>query len=183
MLYRAYLTDRQVLMIGNGGSSSTASHMAVDVGKAAAAHGGRRLRVISLAENPAMVTAIANDCGYENVFVEQLKSLLRPGDVLVALSASGNSNNILRAIDLARSKGAQVVALLGFSGGAAAALADVAIVVPSDDYGVIENVHMVINHIITDYLRSRVAEGGGGRVSASVAWDASARVEPPTAAR
>lgn len=164
VLYRAYRNDKQVFTLGNGGSSSTASHMAADLAKNTIGPSMRRFRITSLNENAAIMTALANDLGYENVFVEQLVNLIRAGDVLVVVSASGNSPNVLRAMEYARGRSAEVVALLGFNGGAAAALADLAIVVPSDDFGVVEDIHLVINHILVDYFKAQLAEAKPWRV-------------------
>ncbi len=157
ILLRAYRNDKQVFVIGNGGSSSTATHMAADLAKNTIGPNMRRFRIASLSDNAAIVTALANDIGYENVFSEQLTSLVRAGDVLIAVSASGNSPNVLNAMRYARSRSAEVVALLGFDGGQAAALADLAIIVPSGDYGVVEDIHLVINHMLVDYFRDQLA--------------------------
>jgi D-sedoheptulose 7-phosphate isomerase len=159
ILFRAYRNDKQVLVIGNGGSSSTASHMAADLAKNTIGPNMRRFRIMSLNDNAAIVTALANDLGYENVFSEQLTSLVGAGDVLIAVSASGNSPNILNAMRYARSRSAEVVGLLGFDGGQAVALADLAIIVPSNDYGVVEDLHLVINHILVDFFRDQLAVG------------------------
>jgi D-sedoheptulose 7-phosphate isomerase len=157
-LYRAYKNEKQVFTLGNGGSASTSSHMAADIAKNTIGPNMRRFRVLSLNDNLATMTALANDLGYENVFREQLKNLIRPGDVLIAVSASGNSPNVIGAIHYAREQCAEVVALLGFDGGQAAALADVPIVVPSNHYGVIEDAHLIINHIVVDYFKVRLGE-------------------------
>ncbi len=153
ILGRAYRNDKQVFTVGNGGSSSLASHMAADLAKNTIGPNMKRFRIISLTENAAIVTALANDLGYENVFSEQLTNLIRSGDVLIVVSASGSSPNILNAMRYARSRSAETVGLLGFDGGQAAALADVAIVVPSDDYGIVEDVHLIINHILVEHFR------------------------------
>jgi D-sedoheptulose 7-phosphate isomerase len=158
MLYRAYQNEKQVFTLGNGGSASTASHMAADIGKNTIGPNMRRFRVLSLNDNAAMLTALANDLGYEHVFREQLQNLIRPGDLLIALSGSGNSANVLNAIRYAQKQCAQVAGILGFDGGEASRLVDVAIVVPSDHYGVVEDVHLIINHIIVDHFKSRLAE-------------------------
>ena len=121
-LYRAYRNEKQVFTAGNGGSASTASHMAADLGKNTIGPNMPRFRIVSLSENAAIVTALANDLGYESVFSEQLTNLIRAGDVLIVVSASGNSPNILRAIRYAQKQSAEVVGLLGFDGGAAAGL-------------------------------------------------------------
>lgn len=157
-LLRAYRNEKQVFTIGNGGSSSTASHMAADLAKNTIGPNMRRFRISSLNDNAAIVTALANDLGYENVFAEQLMSLIRAGDVLIVVSASGNSPNVINAIRYARSQSAHVAGLLGFDGGIAATLVDNPIVVPSDDYGVVEDIHLIINHMLVDYLRDNFIE-------------------------
>jgi D-sedoheptulose 7-phosphate isomerase len=157
ILYRAYRNERQVFTVGNGGSASTASHMAADLGKNTIRPNMRRFRILSLNDNAAIVTALANDLGYENVFSEQLINLIRPGDLLIAVSASGNSPNVLNAMRYAREQCAEVIGVLGFDGGTAAEIADVAIVVPSYDYGVVEDLHLIINHILVDYFKARLA--------------------------
>jgi D-sedoheptulose 7-phosphate isomerase len=157
-LLGAYRNDKQVFTIGNGGSSSTASHLAADLSKNTTGANTRRFRITSLNDNAAIVTAIANDLGYENVFVEQLINLIRPGDVLIAVSASGNSLNIVRAIRYAQEQSAHVAALLGFDGGEAAKLADNAIIVPSSDFGIVEDLHLAINHILVEYFRDYLAQ-------------------------
>jgi D-sedoheptulose 7-phosphate isomerase len=158
MLYRAYSNEKQVFTLGNGGSASTASHMAADIGKNTIGANMGRFRVLSLNDNMATVTAIANDLGYENVFGEQLKNLVRAGDLVIAISGSGNSPNILNGMRCARAACAEVAAILGFDGGKALDLADVAVVIPSSDYGVVEDAHLIINHIIVDYFKARLAE-------------------------
>jgi D-sedoheptulose 7-phosphate isomerase len=161
MLYRTYRNGQQVFTLGNGGSASTASHMAADLAKNTISANMRRFRVLSLNDNQALLTALANDLGYQNVFSEQLKNLIRAGDLLIALSASGNSLNVLNAIRYAQRQCAEVVGILGFQGGEAARLADVSIIVPSDHYGIVEDVHLIINHILVDHFRHRLAEDAG----------------------
>src|ERR687887_1258837 len=107
MLYRAYRDGKQVFTLGNGGSASTASHMATDLAKNTIGANMRRFRILSLNDNDALLTALANDLGYENVFSEQLKNLIRAGDLLIAISASGNSPNVLNAIRYAREQSAE----------------------------------------------------------------------------
>jgi D-sedoheptulose 7-phosphate isomerase len=161
MLYRTYRNGQQVFTLGNGGSASTASHMAADLAKNTISANMRRFRVLSLNDNQSLLTAVANDMGYENVFSEQLKNLIRAGDLLVAISASGNSPNVLNAIRYAQGQCAGVVGILGFHGGEAARLADLAIIVPCDHYGVVEDVHLIINHILVDYFGRRLADDRG----------------------
>ena len=158
MLYRAYRNDKQVFTLGNGGSASTASHMAADLAKNTIGTNMRRFRVLSLNDNAAILTSLANDLGYENVFREQLENLVRPGDLLIALSASGRSPNVLKALRYAQAQCAQTACLLGFEGGDAASLCDVAIIVPTEHYGVVEDVHLIINHILVDYFKAKLAD-------------------------
>jgi D-sedoheptulose 7-phosphate isomerase len=138
--------------------------MAADLAKNTISANMRRFRVLSLNDNQALLTALANDLGYQNVFSEQLKNLIRAGDLLIALSASGNSPNVINAIRYAQRQCAEVVGILGFQGGEAARLADVSIVVPSDHYGIVEDVHLIINHILVDHFRHRLAEDAGWMV-------------------
>lgn len=156
-LYRAYRNGKQVFVAGNGGSASTASHMAADLAKNTIGPNMRRFRIFSLNDNVAIMTALANDLSYEDIFVEQLINIIGPGDVLIVVSGSGNSVNVLKAMRYARAQCAEVVALLGFDGGNARELADVTVVVDSDEYGVIEDLHLVINHILVYYFSRRLA--------------------------
>jgi D-sedoheptulose 7-phosphate isomerase len=158
LLYRAYRDGKHVFVLGNGGSASTASHMAADLAKNTIEQNMRRFRILSLNDNTALLTALANDLGYENVFAEQLKNLIRAGDVLIAISAGGNSPNVLAAIRCAQERSAEVAAIVGFGGGRAASLADLPIVVDSDHYGIVEDVHLVINHILVDYFKQRLSD-------------------------
>ena len=157
-LFRAYRNNKQVFLLGNGGSSSTSSHMAADLAKNTIGPNMKRFRIMSLNDNPAIITALANDLGYENVFSEQLTNLVQAGDLLIVVSASGNSPNVLKAMRYARTRSAEVVGLLGFDGGEAAELADLALIVPSNHYGVVEDVHLIINHILVDYFKARLAQ-------------------------
>jgi D-sedoheptulose 7-phosphate isomerase len=161
ILYRTYRNGQQVFTLGNGGSASTATHMAADLAKNTIGANMRRFRILSLSENQALLTALANDLGFEHVFSEQLKNLIRAGDLLVAISASGNSPNVLNAIRYAQSQCAEVVGILGFRGGEASRLVDLSIVVPCDHYGVVEDVHLIVNHILVDYFAQRLAEDCG----------------------
>ena len=156
LLLDAYEHGHTVFICGNGGSASTASHMAADLGKNTVAAGSPRLRVLSLNDNMAWFSALANDLGYENVFVEQMGNLLQPRDVLIILSASGNSANVVRAAEFAKAHGGRVLALVGFQGGRLRELADVAIHVRCDAYGPVEDVHLVLNHVFTEALRQRI---------------------------
>jgi D-sedoheptulose 7-phosphate isomerase len=157
LLFRAYQNDKQVFVIGNGGSASTASHMAADLAKNTIGPNMRRFRIHSLNDNISLVTALANDIGYDHVFSEQLENSVRAGDVLIVISGSGNSKNVLNAMRYARRQSAQVVALLGFDGGAAIELADITVLVQSHDYGIVEDMHLVVNHILVEYFSKLLA--------------------------
>lgn len=157
MLMKAYKKDKRVFVLGNGGSASTASHMASDLGKGTLARvydkGERRLRIMSLTDNVSLLTAYANDLGFEDIFVQQLRNLVEKGDLVVVLSGSGNSLNVINAVRYAKSRGAKTVGLLGFkTGGKLAKLVDCAIIVQSNHYGPIEDVHLAINHILTSWF-------------------------------
>ena len=138
-----------VYVVGNGGSATNATHFACDLSKATIVDGRARLRVTSLTDNIALLTAWANDTSYDRVFSEQLTNLLDPGDVVIAISASGNSPNVVSAVLAARLMRASTIALVGFAGGRLLEAVDAAIHVPSNDYGVVEDCHSVIEHAIT----------------------------------
>jgi D-sedoheptulose 7-phosphate isomerase len=149
---------RHVYILGNGGSASTASHFAADLSKATIVDGQHRLRVLSLADNAALITAWANDTSYEGVFAEQLDNLLDPEDLVVAISVSGSSPNVVQAVHTARAHGAVTVGLLGTNGGSLLDLVDIAIHVESHDYGVVEDCHLVLEHAITASTRGALSE-------------------------
>lgn len=153
LLERAWTEDRLVLLAGNGGSAATAEHMDLDLSKTIAriAGPGRGFRTIALTHGPAL-TAWANDAGSREVFRGQVRDLGRPGDVLLVISAKGNSPNVVSAVREARELGLHTIAFLGASGGQTRELVDVAVVVESDEYGVIEDTHLVLNHIVTEYF-------------------------------
>lgn len=146
---------RTVFVMGNGGSAATASHIATDLCKTAAVAGRPQLACISLADNVPFITAIGNDLSFDDIFSRQLENLLGPKDVVMLVSGSGNSPNLLRAAEYANSKGALTVGLLGFDGGKLKGLVKVAVLVESDQYGVIEDLHMSIGHILTFFLKQR----------------------------
>lgn len=130
--------------------------MACDLGKNTIRPNTRRFRILSLNDNVPLMTALANDVGYDRVFSEQLVNLIRPRDVLVVLSGSGRSPNIVEAARFARHRAATIVALVGFDGGEVIDLADEHVLVPSDDYGLIEDVHMILVHALTGYFKRRL---------------------------
>ena len=153
---------RQVFVIGNGGSAATASHMMNDLCKGTLGHQGDapwpRLRVIALTDNVSLMTAWANDTDYDRIFSEPLKNLAQRGDLLIAISASGNSPNIIAAVEAAKHLGVKVIGLAGFGGGKLSKMADVSFVVASDEYGPVEDAHMILDHIITGYLYEKLKE-------------------------
>ena len=138
---------------GNGGSASIANHLQCDHVKGVRTATDLAPRVMSLSTNVELLTAIANDTGYENVFVYQLQSQSGPGDVLIAVSSSGRSPNIVHALTWARDHGLRTIAITGFDGGAARSVAEVAIHVDSANYGVIEDLHQAIMHALAQYIR------------------------------
>lgn len=158
LLFATWLADKQVFVMGNGGSASTASHMACDLGKNTAIPGVRRVRVMSLNDNMALFSAHANDNGYENVFAEQLSNFLYAGDVVIAISASGNSPNVLRAVERAGSLGATTVGLSGYQGGQLAQMVDVPVVIRNDNIEQIEDIHLMLEHMVTMGLRQSMLE-------------------------
>lgn len=145
-----------VYVIGNGGSSATASHMANDLNVGLKRRGIRKFNVISLADNSPVITAISNDIGYENIFYMQLEDVLRPEDLIIAISCSGNSPNITKAVKYAKEVGSQIVGCTGFDGGELKQLSDVCFHVdaPKGEYGLVEDMHMILDHIIYSYYVS-----------------------------
>ena len=160
LLLAARAEGRTIFFFGNGGSASTASHFVVDIGKATVRGEGARFRCVALNDNVESLTAWANDTEYANVFSEQLKGLAKPGDVAVGISGSGNSPNVLRAMELARSLHIHTVGLTGMGGGKLRTLVDVAVVVPSTSMQHIEDVHLLICHLLTSYLRDEAPRPG-----------------------
>ena len=147
----------RIFFIGNGGSAATASHFANDIAVGTRTP-AKPFRALSLTDNVAVITAIANDDGYDNVFVQQLETLMQPGDVVVAISASGNSANVVKAIEYANANGAHSIALTGFDGGRLSVLAGLSVHIPTQagEYGPAEDGHMIIDHLIGSYLIRRV---------------------------
>lgn len=140
--------DRQIFMFGNGGSAANASHFATDLGKGSSDKLGKRFRCLSLNDNVSWLTALANDYAYEDVFARQLMNYARPGDVVFAMSVSGNSPNVVKALDWASKNSLKTVALVGRKRGRAADLAEQVIVIDSDHFGRVEDAHMGICHML-----------------------------------
>ncbi len=157
-LEAAYRNSQSVYVIGNGGSAANASHLAEDLAKGALQDGWeKRFRVHSLTDNTPFITAIANDIGYEDIFRFQLRQFAVAGDVLVAISGSGNSPNIIRAVEWACERGMDVVGFTGFKGGRLGGLCALHVHVPLMDMCQSEAVHSVLMHLIVDLLRDRLA--------------------------
>jgi D-sedoheptulose 7-phosphate isomerase len=154
---KAHAEDRTIFVFGNGGSAASASHMMCDLNKGTAqATQGRRLKVMSLTDNVPLLTAWANDSSYERVFSEQLKNFVRPGDVAFAVSASGNSPNVVLALQTARARGARTLGVTGYRGGKMKMLCDICAVVPSDKVPMIEDMHHAILHSIFTVVEARL---------------------------
>jgi D-sedoheptulose 7-phosphate isomerase len=156
LLESAYHDERQIFLMGNGGSGGTASHLACDLNKGVSFGLSQRFRVICLNDNMPTLTAYANDVSYDEVFVEPLKNFLRPGDLVIGISGSGNSPNVLKAIAHANSQGAHTVGLCGFDGGKLAGLARTPLVVPVHDMQKAEDVHLILLHVAYQILCARL---------------------------
>lgn len=156
-LDRARHAGKTIFVMGNGGSSASAIHWVCDLAKGTvvANENVPRFQVHSPSSNLAWLTALGNDLSYSDIFVEQLKNFLSPGDVVVGLSVSGDSENVVRAFSYAKEVGAQVISIVGQREGRMKALSDIALVVPSENYGIVEDVHMFIVHVVSQYLRSK----------------------------
>jgi phosphoheptose isomerase len=153
ILVEAYTCGARMFSCGNGGSASIANHVQCDHVKGIRTTTDLAPRVLSLSTNVELLTAIANDMGYENVFVYQLQSQACPGDVLMAVSSSGRSANIVRALEWARDHGLRTIAITGFDGGAARAVAEVSLHVECANYGVVEDLHQAVMHALAQYIR------------------------------
>lgn len=148
MLLNAYHNERQIFVMGNGGSGATASHFACDINKGCCFELQKKFKMICLNDNMPTVLALANDVSYDSVFEEQMKNFFRPGDLALGISGSGNSVNVLRAMRYAREKGGQAIGFCGFSGGKLAKAVDVAFVVPVHDMQKVEDVHVIVVHMM-----------------------------------
>ncbi len=162
-IYDCYEHGRTVFLIGNGGSGSNASHFCEDLGKGTLRREDfdndqkKRLRILSLTDNTPYILAWGNDEGFDRVFVEQLKNLANPGDLLIAISGSGNSPNILRAVEWANRHGVKTFGCTGFSGGKLKTLANHNLHVPLDDMGIVESIHLTAFHWVVDHLHKRIS--------------------------
>ncbi len=150
----ALARDATIFTCGNGGSAAIANHFVCDFGKGLATDTPHRARIRSLSASAELLTAIANDIDYADIFAHQLAGAARPGDLLIAISSSGNSENIVRALQWGHDNGLATIALTGFSGGRGARLADVNLHVAAQNYGIVEDAHQALMHILAQYLRA-----------------------------
>jgi len=153
LLHEARLRERTIFVMGNGGSATTASHFVCDLSKNTRVTNWPHFRVIGLTDNVAAITAYANDEGYENVFAQQLAGLVRPGDVVIAISASGKSPNVLKAVELANRVGAMTNGLTGFDGGLLAGMVKKNVHIPSDRIEQVEDLHLMVEHMLVTAVR------------------------------
>lgn len=159
IMFDAYRQGKKFFFMGNGGSFATASHACIDFLKGTSVEGKKPLKVVALTD-PSVITALGNDIGFENIFKYQLEAHLEPGDLVVGISASGNSPNIVKAVEYANEKGAVTVGWLGFGGGKLKDLVKHAIVVLSEkgEYGPAEDLHLQLDHFFVEYLKKRIKE-------------------------
>ena len=157
-IWSGYLRSRTVFLFGNGGSAALASHLACDLGKGTINGHRKRLRAVCLSDNVPMMTAWANDLNYQEVYAEQLKNLIEPGDMAVAISGSGNSMNVVRGLEVAREAGATTMVLTGYDGGRVKSVADICLIGPSDNMQHIEDAHLCVAHAIFTSVRHRMKQ-------------------------
>ncbi|HCT30021.1 MAG TPA: phosphoheptose isomerase [Bacteroidales bacterium] len=151
-IVECYKRDGMIYVFGNGGSSATASHVAGDYLKAITLGMDKRLKIICLSDNTPGLMAIANDMSYDDIFVEQLKSFIKPGDLAIGISGSGNSENVLRALKLAKERNVETICLVGFSGGKAKSMVDICVHIPVNDMEMTEDLHLLCFHAIKQQL-------------------------------
>ncbi len=158
ILHEARLAQRTIFIMGNGGSASTASHFVCDLAKNTRKLAAPDFRVLGLTDNIASITAYANDEGYDQVFARQLAAFVQPGDVVIAISTSGNSPNVLEAVRVARAARATTISLTGFDGGELAPMSDLNLHVASNVIEHVEDIHLVLEHLICFALRDMAAQ-------------------------
>jgi D-sedoheptulose 7-phosphate isomerase len=150
-----YRDDRQIFTIGNGGSAAVAVHLAADFGKNIAQPGEKHPRIMTLCANASTLTALGNDCGYDETFSGQLRNFLNPDDLLIAISSSGNSPNIVKGVEYAQANGGKVIGMSGFRGGRLQELADISLHVPVNVYEVVEDMHAIFCHAIIHAMKRK----------------------------
>lgn len=154
LVLNAYEDEKQIFTMGNGGSASTASHFACDLNKGCCTNLEKKIKMICLNDNIPTLLAFANDVSYDVVFVEQLKNFLNPGDLVIGISGSGNSENVIKAIHHAKQNNGHTIGFSGFSGGKLARMVDVSFVAKVDDIQKIEDIHMILVHMIMQAIYS-----------------------------
>jgi len=159
---KAYEEDRTIFVLGDGGSAATASHLACDLNKDACFHAAKKFRVMALNESVATLLAIGNDASFDDVFVEQLKNFARPGDVVVGISGSGNSPNILKAVEYANTLGCTTVGFCGYDGGRLKPMVHRCFHVRFHDMHIVQDVHMILVHIMARLLSVKGEHSCGG---------------------
>jgi D-sedoheptulose 7-phosphate isomerase len=152
VLRDAYERGKMIFTMGNGGSGATASHLVCDLNKGACHKVEKKFRFLSLSDCLPMILALGNDVGFDSIFVEQLKSYAQPGDVVMGISGSGNSPNVLRAVEYAKTIGCTTIGVCGFDGGKLKPLVDCCFHVPVPDMQIVEDVHMIMSHILMRIL-------------------------------
>lgn len=151
LIETTHINSQMIFIVGNGGSATTASHMVCDLSKTT----GKNIKALSLSDNTPLLTAIGNDISYDDVFSRQLEILANKGDMLLVITGSGNSKNILKAIQTAKNLGMITAGFLGFDGGKCREILDVSILVPSNEYGPVEDFHMILDHLMTEYFKKQ----------------------------
>ena len=154
ILQKARIEGRRVFIFGNGGSAATASHFACDLNKDATCSGQPRFRAVALTDNIPLISAWANDTSYENIFAEQLENHVEAGDIVIGISGSGNSMNVVNALRLANSRGATTLAFTGFDGGKVKDIAHLCLIVRNNSMEQVEDIHLLLEHVITTCLRA-----------------------------
>lgn len=157
ILEEAYHHGHRIFVMGNGGSAATASHFALDLSKNTIMPGAPRVKAISLTDHVPLITAWSNDTHYEHIFEEQLANMIEPGDVVIGISASGNSANVINAVKLARQNRAATIGLLGAKGGKLKDMVDACVLAPGQNIEQEEDAHMILTHVITRHMREVVA--------------------------
>ena len=157
ILEEGYHNGHRIFVMGNGGSAATASHFALDLSKNTIMPGAPRVKAISLTDHVPLITAWSNDTHYEHIFAEQLANMMEPGDVVIGISASGNSANVINAVKLARQSRADTIGLLGATGGKLKDMVDACVLAPGQNIEQEEDAHMILTHVITRHMRKVVS--------------------------
>lgn len=159
LIYLSYKNNKTVFIIGNGGSASSASHLAEDLSKGSIIDQKceKRIKALSLTDNTSFITAVGNDDGFSNIFVSQLRTFVNDDDLLIAISCSGNSENIIVASEYCRQRNMKIVGVTGFTGGELKEMSDLSIHIPINDFGIVESIHSIIFHCIVIALGEKIS--------------------------